>query len=125
MARVLGSRLAAIFGAPPAASLLEEQRPRCESTQPPPPPEQPCCGCPSAAAALGRPGVAPWHLPRCPADTDTHARAVQALEAALRSLEGRWNCRQGDPRVGVVRLAGWAHADDRTAFKEMARQLCE
>lgn len=28
------------------------------------------------------------------------------------------------PQVGVIRLSGQVHADERTAFRELARQLC-
>jgi len=28
-------------------------------------------------------------------------------------------------QVGVVRLTGLVHAEERTAFRELARQLCE
>lgn len=40
------------------------------------------------------------------------------------SLTKRFNTDPADPRVGFVRLTGLAHADERAAFKEMARQLC-
>lgn len=48
------------------------------------------------------------------------------VERALRGLCARHNPGAGaDPRVGVVRLSGWAHAEERTAFRETALQLCE
>ncbi|KAL6785006.1 ORC4 [Auxenochlorella protothecoides x Auxenochlorella symbiontica] len=49
-----------------------------------------------------------------------------AVERALRTLCARHNWGEGaEPSVGVVRLAGWAHAEERTAFRDTARQLCE
>lgn len=49
-----------------------------------------------------------------------------AVERALRTLCARHNRGEGaEPSVGVVRLAGWAHAEERTAFRDTARQLCE
>jgi len=47
-----------------------------------------------------------------------------AVERALTSITTQWNTDPVDPLVGIVRLVGWAHADERTAFKEIARQLC-
>lgn len=47
-----------------------------------------------------------------------------AVERALSTLEDRYNKQRADPLVGVIRLVGWAHADERTAFKEVATQLC-
>ncbi|KAI3431512.1 hypothetical protein D9Q98_004562 [Chlorella vulgaris] len=46
-------------------------------------------------------------------------------ERALAQLEARWNTTPRDPAVGVIRLTGLAHADERTAFREIARQLCD
>ncbi|RMZ52195.1 hypothetical protein APUTEX25_001585, partial [Auxenochlorella protothecoides] len=49
-----------------------------------------------------------------------------AVERALRTLCAWHNWGEGaEPSVGVVRLAGWAHAEERTAFRDTARQLCE
>ena len=49
-----------------------------------------------------------------------------AVERALRRIDQRWNAQREstDPLVGIVRLVGSAHAEERTAFKEIARQLC-
>jgi len=47
-----------------------------------------------------------------------------AVERALTAITTQWNTDTADPLVGIVRLVGWAHADERTAFKEIARQLC-
>lgn len=47
-----------------------------------------------------------------------------AVERALTAITTQWNTDSADPLVGIVRLVGWAHADERTAFKEIARQLC-
>eukprot|EP00887_Chlorella_sp_A99_P002462 scaffold10.g2462.t1 len=48
------------------------------------------------------------------------------VERALSTVCARYNAGRtaADPRVGVVRLVGWAHGDDRVAFREIARQLC-
>ena len=47
-----------------------------------------------------------------------------AVEQALAQLLREHNGGAADARVGVVRLHGWAHADERLAFREAARQLC-
>jgi origin recognition complex subunit 4 len=47
-----------------------------------------------------------------------------AVERALTAITAQWNTDASDPLVGIVRLVGWAHAEERTAFKEIARQLC-
>lgn len=41
------------------------------------------------------------------------------------AIHAKWNTNSRDPLVCVVRLLGYAHADDRVAFREIARQLCE
>lgn len=43
----------------------------------------------------------------------------------MAAMDARWNTDPRDPVVGVVRLSGVAHAEERTAFREIARQLCE
>lgn len=48
-----------------------------------------------------------------------------AVECALAAVAARYNTNVRDPIIGAVRLVGWAHADERTAFRELARQLCE
>jgi hypothetical protein len=47
------------------------------------------------------------------------------VERALAAVEERWNSDPRDPAVAVVRLSGLAHAEERTAFREVARRLCE
>ena len=47
------------------------------------------------------------------------------VERALATVASRWNTDPADPLVAVVRLVGWAHADERVAFREIARQRCE
>lgn len=47
-----------------------------------------------------------------------------AVEQALAQLLREHDGGAVDARVGVVRLHGWAHADERLAFREAARQLC-
>lgn len=49
---------------------------------------------------------------------------AQLVERTLGSLCARFNAAGASPRVGVVRLSGLAHAADRVAFREIARQLC-
>ncbi|KAK2078219.1 hypothetical protein QBZ16_004088 [Prototheca wickerhamii] len=46
-----------------------------------------------------------------------------AVEQALAQLLREHDGGAVDARVGVVRLHGWAHADERLAFREAARQL--
>ena len=46
------------------------------------------------------------------------------VERALAELLARFNTVAGSPVVGIVRLAGLVHTDERTAFQEIARQLC-
>lgn len=48
----------------------------------------------------------------------------QAVERALAELQARFAAAAGGPEVGVVRLSGLVHTDERTAFQEIARQLC-
>ena len=59
----------------------------------------------------------PFHGPTC--------SLPQVVERALSTICARFNRSAADPLVAVVRLVGWAHSDDRVAFREMARQLCE
>lgn len=47
-----------------------------------------------------------------------------AVERAMGIVSQKYNRDASDPLVGVVRLLGWAHSDERTAFREIARQLC-
>lgn len=48
-----------------------------------------------------------------------------AMESSLSTIQSTWNTDSQDALVGIVRLVGWAHAEERIAFKEIARQLCE
>lgn len=48
-----------------------------------------------------------------------------AIERALDQISSQWNTDPEDPLVGIVRLYGWAHHEERVAFKEIARQLCD
>lgn len=41
------------------------------------------------------------------------------------ALQRRNNTVEGNPSVGCVRLHGAVHGDERGAFREIARQLCE
>lgn len=52
------------------------------------------------------------------------AVALQVVERALSELQARFKAAAGGPRVGVVRLSGLVHTDERAAFQEIARQLC-
>lgn len=49
---------------------------------------------------------------------------LQVVERAVAELQRQCNRDADNPRVGVVRLAGLLHADERVAFREIARQLC-
>jgi origin recognition complex subunit 4 len=40
-------------------------------------------------------------------------------------IKNTWNTIKVDPRVGIVRLSGLAFSDERAAFREIARQLCD
>ena len=48
----------------------------------------------------------------------------QMLERVLADLEQRCNAQQDLPSLAVVRLSGLVHNEDRTAFQDIARQLC-
>jgi origin recognition complex subunit 4 len=47
-----------------------------------------------------------------------------AISRICSKANERWNSDPEDPRVVIVRLSGWAHSDERVAFREIARQLC-
>ena len=47
---------------------------------------------------------------------------LQLVERVLDSLQTAVG--QGDSKLAIVRLSGQIHSDERTAFQEMARQLC-
>ena len=61
----------------------------------------------------------------CPLKVNHVTPTVQVVERAVGALCAKWNTNPRDPLVGVVRLLGYAHSDDRVAFREIARQLCE
>jgi hypothetical protein len=48
----------------------------------------------------------------------------QLLERALGAVCAEHNASAANPTVGVVRLHGALHGDERGAFQEIARQLC-
>ena len=50
-----------------------------------------------------------------------------AVERAVATMSAKYNnnASNEEPVIGVVRLTGWAHNEERVAFKEMARQLCD
>lgn len=48
----------------------------------------------------------------------------QVVERAVAELLARFNTVPGSPVIGIVRLAGLVHTDERIAFQEIARQLC-
>lgn len=50
---------------------------------------------------------------------------LQVVDMALRQLQQKHNPATGSAVLGVVRLNGLIHADERTAFREAARQLCK
>lgn len=47
-----------------------------------------------------------------------------AVSRICKKVSNLWNSGSEEPRIGIVRLSGWAHSDERVAFKEIARQLC-
>lgn len=49
---------------------------------------------------------------------------AQVLERALRQAGSQFNTDAGNPTVGFVRLSGALHCDERSAFQEIAHQLC-
>ncbi|KAK9813918.1 hypothetical protein WJX73_004724 [Symbiochloris irregularis] len=46
------------------------------------------------------------------------------LERVVWEVQQRLNPNPDNPQVGVVRLSGLIHSEDRAAFQEIARQLC-
>jgi hypothetical protein len=61
----------------------------------------------------------PW----CDAVVCCHAPA-QVLERAVRSACSQYNTDGSNPTLGVVRLSGVLHCEERAAFQEIAHQLC-
>ena len=55
-----------------------------------------------------------------------HLRVLhpQVLERALRCASSRFNTDASNPTIGFVRLSGALHCDERSAFQEIAHQLC-
>ena len=51
--------------------------------------------------------------------------SAQMLERVLADLDQRCNSSQDLPSLAVVRLSGLVHAEERTAFQDIARQLCQ
>ena len=49
---------------------------------------------------------------------------LQVVERAAAVLTAKYNNDDKQPRIGFVKLTGLAHADERAAFREIARQLC-
>jgi hypothetical protein len=49
---------------------------------------------------------------------------AQVVNRVLAELDTHYNPDKASPVVGFVRLSGLAHADERIAFREIARQLC-
>lgn len=47
-----------------------------------------------------------------------------AVSRVCRLVEKEWNTVKDDPKVGIVRLSGLAFSDEKSAFRELARQLC-
>ncbi len=50
--------------------------------------------------------------------------ALQAIESALAEACARHNAPGAAPLLGVVRLSGSLHCEERAALSEAARQLC-
>jgi hypothetical protein len=49
---------------------------------------------------------------------------MQVLERALSQAGSQFNTDASNPTVGFVRLSGALHCDERSAFQEIAHQLC-
>ncbi len=49
---------------------------------------------------------------------------MQAVGRAVEELLHRHNTNPASPTVGIVRLNGLVHNEERVAFREIARQLC-
>jgi hypothetical protein len=96
-----------------------------------------CCSCPAAAAAaviavagllaslLPRAAIVIWPTTLPPHLFLSFTTPRQMTERALAAMEAQWNRDPRDPVVGVIRLSGLCHAEERCAFREIARQLCE
>ena len=48
-----------------------------------------------------------------------------AVSRVVCQVQEEWNTAASDPRVGIVRLSGVEFSDERAAFREIARQLCD
>ena len=72
----------------------------------------------------------PPFAPTIPPFVVTHPPSVppschQLVERALQTLASRHNpTSSSEPSVGVVRISGLLHLEERAAFQEIARQLC-
>lgn len=49
---------------------------------------------------------------------------LQVLERALQSANSQFNTDASNPTVGFLRLSGALHCEERSAFQEIAHQLC-
>ena len=49
---------------------------------------------------------------------------TMAVSRVCNLVDREWNTVKGDPKVGIVRLSGLAFSDEKSAFKEIAKQLC-
>ena len=48
----------------------------------------------------------------------------QVVGRALQELLQKYNHNPASPAVGIVSLSGLLHSEEKTAFREIARQLC-
>ena len=48
----------------------------------------------------------------------------QVIERALRTISDKYNTEPDNPAVGIVRISGTLHSEERAAFLEVAHQLC-
>ena len=63
-------------------------------------------------------------LASCHTATASRCLGGQVLERVLAGLEQQCNAGLDMPALATVRLSGLVHADERTAFQDIARQLC-
>lgn len=62
--------------------------------------------------------------PPHPCDNTKLPPPLQVLERALRAASSQFNTHSSNPTIGFVRLSGALHCDERSAFQEIAHQLC-
>lgn len=59
-----------------------------------------------------------------PAEAAAGSSATAGSSSAAAAARAAAGAGEGDKLVGVVRISGLLHLDERAAFQEIARQLC-